>query len=143
MLPSTRNNAPPVIQLTVGQEVGVKMHNRLQTGWVVLRVTPSGQSVCKRTADGCEMRFNNQGYEMGKGIVTKQYASRLISGLDLVVTIASDEQQKLRDTAARLIREVVVQDMKGSYGKAYMQTWLDCLEGRLKAARAAVEALQD
>lgn len=121
--------------LTVGQEVAVLDYSRWMFGYLVAKVTPSGQVVVKRESDGYERRFDKRGYEMGKSY------HRAVISADVMGLRTSEGRATRANAAAQAITAVKVDKCLGTYGVMYMTEQLEQLQKLLDEAKAAVAAI--
>jgi len=121
--------------LTVGQEVAVQSgysNDSYMLGYVVAKITPTGQVVAKRSSDGYEIRFDKDGYE------TEIETMRLVVDLDAM-------RETIRQDRARSAAAGAVDAVRGEAGryndKESLQAQIVKLAELLEAARVAVDAI--
>lgn len=124
----------------VGQEVAVQSRynsDSFMFGWTVAKITPTGQVVAKRTADGYEMRFDKDGYRMETSS-SRYRCERLITDFDSV-------HETVRVAKAKSDAAQAVNAVKGNAArfndKESLRRQIQELAVALEAARVAVEAI--
>jgi hypothetical protein len=126
---------------TVGQEVAIQgsySYDNYRFGYVVAKVTPSGQVVVRRTADGHEQRFDKNGYEMDS-LSSKYHRDQLVVDVDAARAHLSNVNAKR--TAAAAIN--AVRGDAGRYNdKESLLKQLATLAELLEVARLAVEEVK-
>lgn len=123
-----------------GQEVAVQSgygNNLIDFGYTVVKATPGGQVVVKRTSDAYEMRFDANGTQMGKH-VSSRYPSRLIIDLD-------SAHETVRITKAKAEAVAAINAVRGDAGryndKESLHRQVMELATALEVARLAVQAI--
>lgn len=125
----------------VGQEVAIQSsysYDRYMFGYVVTKVTPSGQTVVTRTVDGHEQRFDKDGYEMGSG-ASRYRRVRLVTDVEAA-------REDTRNAAAKNAAASAINAVRGDAGrfndKDSLRDQLAKLAALLEAARVAVEEVR-
>lgn len=126
----------------IGQEAAVAHCGSWNThytfGYVVSKVTPTGQVTIKRTADGYERKFDKNGYEMGTS--SSKYRRDTVHFNVEELKIA-EQTKKRAAQAAGAIMAVRVEESRGTYSKEALMAQIAELEEKLAAARAAVNEI--
>jgi hypothetical protein len=130
-----------MINVTIGQEVVVNSAygaNMPQFGYRVKKITPKGQIVVVRESDGCEIRFDKYGFEVGSA--SRLYKSTLSTDID-----HARERVRYRGAAieaATAINNVRMEErVLHTYNKEMFVQAIAELESKLAAAKAAVKEL--
>jgi hypothetical protein len=129
------------VNVIVGQEVAVQTSYSTLFGFVVTKVTPSGQVVAARPGDDTAItkRFDANGYGMGAGS-SKFHCDRLVT--DVAAAREAVRKENALRAAARAI--CAVQAERGCnprWGTEYMLKELDRLETLVAKARELVAAV--
>ena len=130
------------MNITIGQEAAVchmgSWAHHYYFGYVVAKVTPTGQVTIKRNCDGYERKFDKNGREMGTSM-SKWNRDTVCFNVE---ELRQSEQAKKRaERAAEAIKNVCVIDSRGTYGKEALLEQIAELEEKLAAARAAVNEI--
>lgn len=130
------------MSITIGQEAAVAHCGSWNThytfGYVVSKVTPTGQVTIKRTSDGYERKFDKNGYETGTSASKYRRDTVCFNVEELKIA----EQAKIRAArAAGAIMAVRVEESRGTYGKEALLEQIAELEEKLAKARAAVNEI--
>ena len=126
----------------IGQEAAVahcgSWNIHYTFGYVVAKVTPTGQVTIKRTTDGYERKFDKNGCEMGRSASVYLRDTVCFNVEELKASVSEKNRTNL---AAEAIRNVRIEDSRGTYGKECLLSQIAELEEKLAAARAAVNEI--
>lgn len=111
-------------------------HGDYSLGYEVERVSITGQVIIKRTADGFQRRFTNQGREIGQRLNTLEF--------DVALARAAQSRVMARHeavAAVRRLRDAMPPSVSRYASKESLREMVAAVERSVAEARTAVDAL--